>query len=273
VKRMPLIAGLLVALGGAPLSAQTPAQIVDQMLDAFEANAASVENYSVVQEVMGFQSELYFEKEEVGGRAVFQLRSSTSGGFGADLDDDLGYSDVYAAAPQLAEHARYGGLENIDGNRVHVLVIDDLAVLDLAETATPEDTEFHPRNGRIYVDADLWVPRRMEFVGDLDTGGELVEVTSVIDLQDYRDDQGIFLPYRTVVRMDGLAAAIDPEMRAELEELQRQLDELPEAQRAMVEEMFAGRMEQMQSLLGGEDGGMTVEMVVLDVRVNQGPPR
>jgi hypothetical protein len=273
VKRIPLILGLFVAFVGAPLSAQTPAQIVDQMLDAFETNAASVENYSVVQEVMGFQSELYFEKEEVEGRPVFQLRSSSTGGFGADLEDDLGYSDVYAAAPQLAEHARYGGLEEIDGNRVHVLVIDDLAVLELAPTATPEDTEFHPRNGRIYVDADLWVPRRMEFVGDLDTGGDLIEVTSVIDLQDYRDDQGILLPYHTVVRMDGLAAAIDPEMRAELEDLQRQLDELPEAQRAMVEQMFAGRMEQMQSLLGGDDGGMTVEMVVLDVRVNQGPPR
>ncbi|MEX2467236.1 MAG: hypothetical protein WD995_10015 [Gemmatimonadota bacterium] len=275
MKRFSLAVALLLGLGpsvASAQSAQSAADIVDRMLDAFEANTASVENYSVVQEVMGFESELYFEKEMEDGRPVFHLVSSSTGGFAADLDDDLGYSDIYAAGPELAEHARYGGLESIEGREAHVLVIDDLAALDLTSTATPEDTEFHPRNGRIYVDADLWVPRRMEFAGDLDTGDGLVEVTSVIEMEDYRDDAGILLPYRTVVRMDGLAAALDPEMRAELEELQRQLEELPEEQRAMVEEMFAGRMDQMEALLGGEDGGMTVEMLVLDVRVNEGPP-
>ena len=223
--------------------------------------------------MMGFQSELYFEKEMQEGHPVFRLRGSSTAGFAADLDDDVGYTDVYAAAPELKEHARYGGTEQIDGSEVHVLVIDDLVALGLARPSTPEDTEFHPRNGRIYVDSDRWVPRRMEFVGDLDTGDGLVEVTSTIDLQDYRDDAGLLLPYRTVVRMDGLAEAIDPEMRAELEELQRQLEELPEEQRAMVEQMFAGRMEQMEAMLGGDDGGMTIELNVVEVRVNEGPPR
>lgn len=273
MKRILPVAGLLVALSASLASAQTSTEIVDRMLETFESGAASVENYLVVQEVMGFESEMYFEKEIREGRPVFQLRSSSTGGFASDLDDDLGYTDVYAAAPELKEHSRYGGTEQVDGSEVHVLIIDDLAALDLAPTTTPEDTEFHPRNGRIYVDSELWVPRRMEFVGDLDTGGELVEVTSVIDLQDYRDDEGMLLPYRTVVRMDGLGAAIDPEMRAELEDLQRQLAELPEEQRAMVEQMFAGRMEQMEALLEAENGGMTVEMTVLEVRVNEGPPR
>ena len=272
MNRIPPAIGLLVALCAPPASAQTASEIVDRMLEAYEESAESVENYTVVQDVMGFQSELYFEKEMQEGHPVFQLRNSSTDGFAADLDEDLGYTDVYAAAPELKEHARYGGTEQMDGAEVHVLVIDDLAALGLAQTSAPEDTEFHPRNGRIYVDAETWLPRRMEFVGDLDTGDRLVEVTSTIDLQDYRDEDGLLLPYRTVVRMDGLAAAIDPEMRAELEELRRQLEELPAEQRAMVEEMFAGRMEQMEALLDGEDGGMTVEMNVLEVHVNEGPP-
>ena len=273
MNRIPPAIGLLVALCTPPASAQTASEIVDRMLEAYEESAESVENYTVVQDVMGFQSELHFEKEIQDGHPVFQLRNSSTDGFAADLDEDLSYTDVYAAAPKLKEHARYGGTEQMDGAEVHVLVIDDLAALGLAQTSAPEDTEFHPRIGRIYVDAETWLPRRMEFVGDLDTGDGVVEVTSTIDLQDYRDDDGLLLPYRTVVRMDGLAAAIDPEMRAELEELQRQLEELPEEQRAMVEQMFAGRMEQMEALLDGEDGGMTVEMNVLEVRVNEGPPR
>ena len=265
--------GLLLAAVPALAAAQSPADIVDRMLEVYERNTASVENYTVVQEVMGFESELYFEKEMRDGRPVFQLRGSSSAGVSSEVEEDFGYSDVYAAGPELAEHARYGGTERIGGEEVHVLLIDDLSALDLVPETGPQESEFEPRTGRILIDTDLWVPRRMEFTGDLDTGGGPVEVTSVIDLEDYRDDQGLLMPYRTVVRMEGLGAAIDPEMRAEYEEMRRQLEGLPEGQREMVEQMFRGQMEQMEALMSGEDGTMTVEMRVLEVRVNQGPPR
>ncbi|MDZ7779042.1 MAG: hypothetical protein U5R14_03770 [Gemmatimonadota bacterium] len=271
--RASLMFVLAMAVPLSPALAQTPSEIVDRMLEAFERNAAAVENYSVVQEVMGFESELYFEKETVDGRPVFRLRGSSSGGLPSDMDDDVGYTDVYAAAPQLVEHARYGGTEQVHGAEAHVLLIDDLEALDLGAAAAPEDAEFRPRSGRILIDAEMWVPRRMEFAGDLDTGNGVAEVTSVIDMQDYREDEGMLMPYLTVVRMEGMEAAIDPEMRAELEEMRAQLEELPEGQRAMVEEMFGGRMEQMEALLGGEEGAMTVEMRVLELRVNEGPPR
>lgn len=270
--RAALMVALALALPASSALAQSPSEIVDRMLEEFERGAADVENYSVVQEVMGFESELYFEKETLDGRPVFRLRSSSSGGLPSDVDDDVGYTDVYAAAPRIAEHARYGGTEQVHGVEAHVLLIDDLEALDMGSAAAPEDAEFQPRSGRILVDAEMWVPRRMEFSGDLDTGDGLTEVTSVIDMQDYRDDDGMLMPYLTVVRMEGLEAAIDPEMRAELEEMRQQLEELPEGQRAMVEEMFRGQMEQMEALLEGEDGAMTVEMRVLELRVNEGPP-
>lgn len=267
------VPGLLLAALPTLAAGQSPADIVERMLEVYERNTASVENYTVVQEVMGFESEMYFEKEMRDGRPVFELRGSSSGGMTADVEEDFGYSDVYAAGPELAEHSRYGGTERVGGEEVHVLLIDDLTALDLVPETGPEESEFEPRSGRILVDADLWVPRRMEFTGDLDTGDGPVEVTSFIDLEDYRDDQGLLMPYRTVVRMEGLGAAIDPEMRAEYEEMRRQIEGLPEGQREMVEQMFRGQMEQMEALMGGEDGTMTVEMRVLEVRVNQGPPR
>ena len=254
------------------LLAQSSAEIVERMLDAYEESVAAVDNYMVVQEVMGVESEMYFEKEMVEGRPVFRLRSSAAGGFANDMDEDFGYGDVYAVGPALAEHSRYGGTEDVDGVATHVLILDDLQALDLVPEAGPEGSEFQPRTGRILVDPELWVPRRMEFSGDLDNGNGPVEVASVIDMQDYRDHQGLLLPHVTVVRMDGLRAALDPAMLAELEEMRRQLEALPEDQRAMVEQMFGSQMEQMEAMLGSEDGAMTVEMRVLDVRVNQGPP-
>lgn len=272
--RLPLAFGLALALSvPGPASAQTPAEIVDRMVDTFERGAVSVQNYTVVQDVMGFRSELYYEREVQDGRPVFALKQSNTAGFAADLDDDLGVADLYALAPELAEHARYGGTEQVDGTEAHVLLIDDLQVLDLVPAQPSEDAEFRPRTGRILIDGALWVPRRMEFAGDLDTGDRVVEVTSVIDLLDYRSEQGLLLPHRTLVRMEGLGAAIDPDMRAELDQMRRQLEELPAAQRAMVEEMFRGQIEQMEALLsGGDDAAMTVEVAVVEVRVNQGPP-
>jgi len=274
VIRLPIVLGLAAILAASGAAAQTPADIVGRMLDAYERSTAAVENYTVVQDIMGFRTELYYEKEAREGRSVFQLKQSTAAGFAADLDDDMGLQDVYAIAPDLAEHARYGGTERVDGHEVHVLLIDDLRVLDLAPASPSEDAEFRPRTGRILIDAALWVPRRMEFAGDLDTGDRVVDVTSVIELQDYRNEQGLLLPHRTLVRMEGIGAAIDPEMRAELEEMRRRLAELPEGQRAMIEGMLRAQMEQMEALLaGGDDAAMTVELTVLEVRVNLGPPR
>ncbi len=263
----------LAAVTPAVLVAQSSAEIVESMLAAYEESVASVENYLVVQEVMGVESEMYFEKEIVDGRPVFQLRSSAAGGFTNQMDEDFGYGDVYAVGPALADHSRYGGTEMVDGARTHVLVLDDLRALDLVPEAGPEGSEFQPRTGRILVDAERWFPRRMEFTGDLDTGTGPVEVTTIIDLRDYRETQGLLMPFLTVVRMDGLRDALDPAMLEELEQMRRQLEALPEDQRAMMEQMFGSQLEQMESMLGSEDGAMTVEMRVLEVTVNGGPPR
>jgi hypothetical protein len=243
------------------------------MLEAYEESIASVDNYLVVQEVMGVESEMYFEKELVEGRPVFQLRSTATGGLSSGVDEDFGYGDVYAVGPELAEHSRYGGTETVEGAETHVLILDDLQALDLVPETGPDGADFQPRTGRILVDASRWVPRHMEFTGDLDTGSGAVEVTSVIELLDYSDAGGMFMPYRTVVRMEGLRDALDPAMLAELEEMRRQLEALPEDQRAMMEQMFGSQMEEMEAMLGSPDGAMTVEMRVLEVRVNEGPPR
>ena len=153
----------------------------------------------------------------------------------------------------------------VEGAETHVLILDDLRALELVPETGPEGSEFQPRTGRILVDADRWMPRRMEFTGDLDTGNGPMEVTSIVELRDYRETQGLLMPYHTVVRMDGLRDALDPAMLEELEEMRRQLEALPEDQRALMEQMFGGQMEQMESML--------VEMRVLEVRINEGPPR
>jgi hypothetical protein len=110
----------------------------------------------------------------------------------------------------------------------------------------------------------------MEFTGDALTSTGPHEVTVRVDLESYLPIEGLLIPYRTVVQIEGLGAAIDPEMRSELEEMERQLAALPPDQREMMERMLGPQMEQIRRMMDGSGDGMTMEITVVDVAINAG---
>jgi hypothetical protein len=266
------LAGLLAS--GA--HAQSVSDIVEGMYDSYERQAQGVENYTLVQTVMGFESTTYFVKETVDGRPVFRMQGGSTQGANMNFglgSDDSGMGDVYSIGPELIEHARYAGREQIDGVGVHVLAIDDLSQVSLAQQATPDDMEFTPKTGRIFVDAEMMIPRKMEFTGDARMPNGVHEVTVSMDFQDIRNVEGLLVPYHTAMQITGLQAMIDPEMQAQLQEMERQLAELPADQRQMMERMLGAQLEQLRQMASGGGDAMSVEVNVNDVRVNSGPPR
>jgi hypothetical protein len=251
--------------------AQSPADIFDRMLADYSSRIEGVDDYTLVQETMGFETVLYFEKEIVDGRPVLRLKSTTAMGNTVDADDeDAGFNEIYEVGHQLAQHAEYAGREEVDGRQVHVLLIENLDQIDFGRGTVDEDSDFTPRTGKLFIDTDMSIPRRMEFEGDMKTDDGTANVTSIIHLQDYREAEGMLVPYRTVVEMHGLSEAVDPEMRQQYEEMKKQLAEMPESQRAMAEQMMKGQLEQIENMMQGD--AMRVEMLVTDVRVNTGPP-
>ena len=261
----------LLAIASTHLAAQSVADIVERMYDAYERQAEGVDNYTLVQSVLGIESTSYFQKEVVDGRPVFMLRDSDTGGLSFSLgDEQAGVGDFFLWGDELIEHGRYAGQEQIGASAVHVLAVDDLSQLDIAQPATPDDMEFEPRTARIYVDDALMVPRRMEFVGDARTNTGPHEVTVRIDLENYLPIESLLVPYKTVVNIEGLGAAIDPEMRAQLEEMERQLAAMPADQRQMMERMLGPQMEQIQQMMAGGGDAMTIEVTVVDVVLNAG---
>lgn len=262
----------LLAVCVAEAHAQSARDIFDQMLDAYAQNAEGVENYTLVQQVMGFETVQYFEKTVVDGRPIFQLRQTQAMGFTGGGDDGGDMSAMYFMEPELARRARYEGREQIEGREVHVLAIDDLSGLDLDMSAGPDGGDFVPRSMRMFVDAELFAPRRMESDGEMMTDRGPQEVTSVVEMLDYQEVDGFLIPHRMVIRVDGLAEAMDPEMREQYEEMQRQLESVPESQRAMVEQMMGAALQQMEAMMAGGGDGITMEMTVTEVRVNSGPP-
>ena len=264
-----LVAGLVIAAAG-KLSAQSASEIVDAMLAAYEARIADVENYTLVQAVMGFEAVTYFEKEISDGRPVF--RTSMAGVAGQEGSPATGIDDVYALGDDLSRRSEYLGRESVNDYDVHVLEITDLRDTGFG-TNVAQDSEFEPTRGRVYLDVDTYAPRRFMFEGEMRRGESVIPLTATMDMGDYRDVEGLLVPYRTMTTIEGLGAAIDPAMRAQFEEMQRELEAMPAQQRQMVEAMMADQMRQFEAMMSDDAAPMVVEVMVIEVRVNQGPPR
>ncbi|MDX1495775.1 MAG: hypothetical protein R3253_17020 [Longimicrobiales bacterium] len=261
----------LVLAAATPASAQSASEIIDRMLAEYEARTEGIDNYTLVQDFMGFQATSYFVKEMQDGRPVFKLQDVSAGGMDMDDAGPGTVDEIYAIGEDFKDNATYLGQETVDGYATHVLEISDLENTELGQQMG-QDSEFRPISGRLFLDAENYMPRRMIFQGELENSEGVHSVTSTMDLQDYRDHQGLLVAHRTIMTVDGLGAAIDDEARAQFEEMERELANMPPAQREMVESMMADQLEQFRAMMAGDDEPMVVEVAVSDVRINAGPP-
>jgi hypothetical protein len=263
---------LVLAMLPATLAAQSARAVLERMLAEYDRRAEGIQDYTIAQEVMGHSMTMYYEKDTSGPHPVFRIKKVIGPGGGAISSSDRSDEEFWKALPELMDHARSGGTETVDGHATQVVHLDDLDKTGLGRSFAPENSDFTPRQATLYVDSDLWIPRRMIFQGTLKMEGRQSDITMTMDAQDIRDVDGLLQPFHTRMRIDGLGDAIDPEMRQKYEDMKKQLAAMPESQRQMVEKMMKGQMAQMEQMMEG-DGGMNVEMVVHDVRVNAGPPQ
>lgn len=270
LRALALGATVLLA-SAAPAGAQSAAEIIDRMLDGYEARTEGIDDYTLVQDVMGFRTVSYFVKEtQEDGRPVFRMQQSDTGGM--DVEEGPGTLDeIYAMGAEFGEHATYVGRETVAGRDVHVLELADLAEMELAKDFG-QDAEFTPQRGALYLDAETYIPHRMVVEGELTNADGVHTVTSTMDLEDYQDHQGLLVAHRTVMTVEGLGAAIDEEAREQFEQMERELENMPPEQRRMVESMMADQLEQFRAMMAGEGDAMVVEVQVQEVRVNAGPP-
>ena len=270
--RTTLFAALAVAVVVPTVaSAQSAGEIIDRMMSEYAERAEGIDNYTIVQETMGMTMNSYFVKEMVDGHPIFRMQNTTMGGMstgGAQPGNDL--DDFYAMAEELKTRASYEGRQSIDGVDVHVLDMGSLEGLGFGETDT-EDMDFKPKQGTIYIDAETYAPRRFEMDGEMTNSEGVHQVSSIVSMDDYREIEGMLFPFRTTVAFDGLGAAIDDETRAQFEEMKKELENMPEAQRRMVESMMADRFPEFEAMMSGESSGMTIGVTVSEVRVNTGP--
>lgn len=175
---------------------------------------------------------------------------------------------------EMAETLRLVGREEFDGREAFHLRAEGL---NRVVTDPDDETQFTIRAVSMWVDAEHYVPLGTDMEGDIAADGETRDVTIERLLQDYRTVGPLFESHRQVMRMTGLMGDMDPKQREELEEAQRQmeemeaqLDQIPSAARGMVERQIAQARAQMEMLTG--DGGLEVVSEVLRIEINTGPP-
>lgn len=270
IMRTALLATVAFAAFVPAASAQSASEIIDRMMSEYAQRAEGIDNYTIVQETMGMTMNSYFVKEMIDGHPIFRMQNTTVAGMstGGQPGNDL--DDFYAMADELKARASYEGRQTIDGVDVHVLDMGSLEGLGFGETDT-EEMDFKPRRGTIYLDVNTYAPRRFEMDGEMTNSEGVHQVSSVVSLDDYREIEGMLFPFRTTVSFDGLGPAIDEETRAQFEEMKKELENMPAAQRRMVESMMADRFPDFEAMMSGESSGMTIGVTVTEVLVNTGP--
>ena len=281
--RPRLFRTLMLALGlsaGIPggMWAQDAADLMRQAIAAQAERLAGVENLTIVQDMMGMEVTMYMEKRDAGGTPVLMPVSVSMAGVTNVIPQDLAQADwSNPFQEEWVERTRLVGTEELDGHTVHVFLIDDFTGLELpgmpggAEGAP----EFRPGFFRLFLDGEQFFMRKVEMEGEtVQADGTVSPVQMTLFLGDFREVDGYLHPFETRIITEGMLEAADvdqEELRAQLEEMRAQLDNLPQAQRAMMEGILGGQIAQLEEMLGGE-GGMEITMSVKEIRVNAGPP-
>jgi hypothetical protein len=245
----------------------TAVQVLDNMYKEYERGVQNINDYTVATNIYTAQ----YKKTFVNGRPTFKSRIQVKGmeQFGGEAvsSSTMGHGEFFDEEMfnHIKQNARYEGTETIDGTRTHRLFIPELKEL------TEKGESDQAKNVYFYVDADRWVIRKIKF--DVEMQEQPGQIMSpIIRFQDYRNVQGMYMPYTTVMEMEGLDDAISPEDREEarkgMAELKKQLEDMPDQQRKMMENMLRPQIEQLEKMLAGDKFEMVIE--VQEVQVNTG---
>lgn len=260
--------GLAALILAPAVAAQSASDVLETAMNRYAERVAGVENYTVVQEAMGFTATSYYVKKMVDGRPFFELQSQYGEG-----EPETGPGEFYNEFGKLVDRASSEGTATVDGHECHVVTVDDFSGLDFG--GDEEDQQFKPRKGTFYLDSDDYVLRKMVMEGDMDDGDQMRPVTMEALFQDYQEVESMLHPFRTTLTIHGMQGAVSEEelqqARQALEEMEKRLDEMPESQRSMMESMLKSQMEQLRNIV--DSGQMQITMQVKDLKVNAGPPQ
>jgi len=258
---------------GLILQAQpSPGQLADQIIDRNNERLSQIHTIEI-EVTMGeggiipASATRYIKRTEQ-GRSWLEPE-----GDDPDMDSGLLSGVFDDQVPILISGASSISNESMNGYRVYKVVVDDVDLLnrlieDDFEFEDDMDMEMEVKRATMWIDRDELIARKMFFEQTDEYGNDLnVEIT----LSDYREHQGLPIAHSVSVKMSGIDTQFTEEDIAEarqaLRELEQQLQQMPEAQREMIERQLRPQIERFEQMIeSGEIGEIIFR--VTDVRVN-----
>lgn len=259
---------MLSAIG---VKAQSPADILDRMIQEHASSISGIETMMVVTKLEGIiESDIpdttYYRKVIMDdGTPSLQAVSSIHDTPNADY---YNFKQNYDA---IVENSVYEGTQRIDGRTAHVILIEDISSLYGAVVGEADPGESEAQSGRLFIDNSNYVLLKMQFDMQFDQ-----EYSGSIDInmKDYRNVDGVYYPFLMEMEIDGISEQFSAEdlaeARAGLAELQQQIDNSSGMQRRIMERAIRPQIERFERML--EEGGMTMRMVTLAVETNVAIP-
>ena len=173
-----------------------------------------------------------------------------------------------AEVAELARRLRVVGPATVDGHAVHHLRADQLQ-----RRITGEDGSVMVVDTiELWVDERECVPRKLEMKGTVTSEGQTRPMTIERRDGDYRKVPGskMYEPFRQVMSIKGaMTAEQERELRqaqVEMQKMEKQLAEMPPAQRQMVEQQMGPQLQMMKRMAAG--GGLEIVTDVHAIVVN-----
>jgi hypothetical protein len=207
----------------------------------------------------------------LGGNASMLRMSADALDEEAAGDDGSGTAQqTVAAIAEVGDRARVVGIETVDGRPAYHLRADGLN-----EAQQADNREFVVQAVDLWIDTDMYVMLRSRAAGITRSGTETKPMSIEQQSTDYRSvpDSQMYEPYKRVLTMAGLTdAKQEQEMREaqqKMAEFERQLAEMPPAQRQMIMKQMGPQLETMKNMTSG--AGFQMVMTVDEIRVNELP--
>jgi hypothetical protein len=248
---------------------QTAEEILDRIADSYAEQISGIDDYTV----SGRSFTSYYKKYPgPDGYPIFRTKTedTASGVSLGNMTSRFHADNMLELRGRLSGVAEHTGRADVRGIDAHVLRLTDftaMAPLGSGDQQPPDSVLF-------FVDPDGWLLVRLSIHGSVPTPGQQVNVTPTIDFEDFRDIQGMKVPFLTRLTMVGAQLDLSQQQvddaQQALEKLEQRLQDMPAAQREMMLDRLRPQLERMQQI--AETGTLETVFEVESVEVNTGLP-
>lgn len=248
------------------VGAQTAAEVLDLMANSYAEQISGIDDYTVNGKDFTSRHKKYPGPD---GYSIFRsiTEDGSLGTTVGNMTNQFGADNLLELRARIFQVAEYAGRADVRGINTHVLRVTAFEDMDLQQS----DGLQPPDSVLFFVDPGQWHLLRMSIHGSMPPG-ERENVTPTIDLEDYRDTEGMMMPYRTRVTMVGLQVTVTQEQlddaRQALELLEGRLAGLSGTQQQILMSRLRPQLDRMQLIV--DNGTLEVLFEVESIEVNTG---